>query len=208
MARRASASTTTKLPDAFVGVFNTKNLYWLALGYVVVVFVVVRWAVDSSPGRVWQAIRENELRVEVLGLRPFAYKLMAFVLASFLATVGGVVYVLLIGGATPDVTTPNFTLALLRHGRDRRRRHALGRADRRRRSTRTSTTGSATSPARTRSQQLPSVLRTPLSEPLFILGVLFILVVYFAARRARAARPESGRAACARSRRPSRWMPA
>ena len=84
-ARRASASTTRSCPTAFVGIFNTKNLYWLALGYLVVVFVVVRWAVDSSPGRVWQAIRENELRVEVLGLRPFRYKLMAFVLASFLA---------------------------------------------------------------------------------------------------------------------------
>ena len=52
-----------KLPDAFVGIFNTKNLYWLALGYAAVVFAVVRWAVGSSPGRVWQAIRENELRV-------------------------------------------------------------------------------------------------------------------------------------------------
>ncbi len=50
---------------------------------------IVRWAVDSSPGRVWQAIRENELRVEVLGLRPVSYKLMSFVLASFLATAGG-----------------------------------------------------------------------------------------------------------------------
>ena len=28
----------TKLPDAFVGVFNTQNLYWLALGYLGVVF--------------------------------------------------------------------------------------------------------------------------------------------------------------------------
>ena len=51
-----------------------------------VVFFVARWSVESSPGRVWQAIRENELRVEVLGLRPRAYKLMAFVLASLLAT--------------------------------------------------------------------------------------------------------------------------
>ena len=49
----------------------------------------------------------------MLGLRPFRFKLMAFVLASFLATAGGVVYVLLIGGATPEVTTPNFTLSLL-----------------------------------------------------------------------------------------------
>ena len=102
-----------KLPESFVGVLNTKNLYWLALAYLVIVFVIVTWVVDSSPGRVWQAIRENERRVEVLGLQPFRFKLMVFVLASFLATGGGVVYVLLIGGATPQVTTPAFTLALL-----------------------------------------------------------------------------------------------
>ena len=103
----------TKLPEAFVGIFNTKNLYWLALGYAAVVFVVVQWAVSSSPGHIWQAIRENELRVEVLGLRPYTYKLMSFVLASFLATAGGVVYLLLLGGATTDVTGANFTLTLL-----------------------------------------------------------------------------------------------
>ena len=40
------------LPDFFVGVLNTKNLYWLALGYAVVVFLVVRCAVASSPGHV------------------------------------------------------------------------------------------------------------------------------------------------------------
>ena len=72
-----------------------------------------RWAIASSPGHVWQAIRENELRVEVLGLRPFWFKLMSFVLASFLATLGGVVYLIVISGASPSVTTPNFTLALL-----------------------------------------------------------------------------------------------
>jgi len=103
----------TQLPAGFVGIFNTKNLYWLALAYAVGVFLVGRWAVNSSPGRVWQAIRENELRVEVLGLRPFDFKLMSFVLASFLATVGGIVYLCVISGASPSVTTPNFTLTLL-----------------------------------------------------------------------------------------------
>src|SRR5207237_2762634 len=67
-----------KIPAAFVGIVNTKNLYWLALGFLAAVFFIVRWAVDSSPGRIWQAIRENELRVEVLGLPPRAYKLQAF----------------------------------------------------------------------------------------------------------------------------------
>ncbi|MDX6566330.1 MAG: branched-chain amino acid transport system permease protein, partial [Gaiellales bacterium] len=62
----------TKLPAGLVGIFNTKHLYWVALGFVAVVFALVQWAVSSSPGHIWQAIRENELRVEVLGLRPYA----------------------------------------------------------------------------------------------------------------------------------------
>ena len=166
------------VPDAFVGVLNTKNLYWLALAYAAVVFVVVRWAVDSSPGRVWQAIRENELRVEVLGLRPLAFKLIAFVLASFLATAGGVVYLLLIGGATPEVASANLTLSLLimvvLGGAGTRWGALLGGVlytylDNRL----VSVAGSE------RVQELPGVLRTPLSEPLFVLGTLFVLLVFF-----------------------------
>ena len=38
------------LPDFLVGVVNAKNLYWLALAYAALVFVVVRFAVSSSPG--------------------------------------------------------------------------------------------------------------------------------------------------------------
>jgi branched-chain amino acid transport system permease protein len=167
-----------KLPEWTVGVLNTKNLYWLALAYAAVVFVVARWAVESSPGRVWQAIRENELRVEVLGLRPLWFKLSAFVLSSFLATAGGVVYLLLIGGATPEVTTASFTLTLLVMvvigGSGTTWGALLGGAlytylDHRLGALADSGTV----------QGLPSVLRTPLSEPLFILGTLFVLLVFF-----------------------------
>jgi branched-chain amino acid transport system permease protein len=167
-----------KLPEGLVGIFNTKHLYWVALAYCAAVFAVVRWAVDSSPGRVWQAIRENELRVEVLGLRPYAYKLLSFVLASFLATAGGVVYLLLIGGATTDVTTANFTLSLLVMvvigGTGTTWGAVIGGvlytyADHRLGDLSGSHAVST----------LPGVLRTPLSEPLFVLGVLFVLVVFF-----------------------------
>ena len=103
-----------KLPSALVGVVNTKHLYWLALGYLVFVVLVVRWSLASSPGHVWRAIRENEQRVEVIGLRPFAFKLLSFVIASFLATLGGIVYLLLLGtGASPQVVSASFTLSLL-----------------------------------------------------------------------------------------------
>jgi branched-chain amino acid transport system permease protein len=166
------------VPSVFVGVFNTKNLYWLALAYAAVVFAIVAWSVQSSPGHVWQAIRENERRVEVLGLPTRRYKLLAFVLASFLATAGGVVYLLTVNGANPSITTPDFTLMLLvmvvlggtgtlwgpllggaLYWYADQRLLALGGSD--------------------AIQGLPSVLRTPLEQPLFILGVLFILVVFF-----------------------------
>ena len=168
-----------KIPAAFVGVINTDNLYWLALGYAAVVFVIVRWAVESSPGRVWRAIRENERRVEVIGLHPYRYKLVSFVLASFLATAGGVVWLMVLGtGASPQVTTASFTLTLLvmvvLGGTGTRYGALLGGfvytlADQR--------LGAFASSSAV--QDLPPFLAKPLSEPLFILGTLFILLVFF-----------------------------
>jgi branched-chain amino acid transport system permease protein len=167
-----------KLPSTFVGIVNTKHLYWLALAYLAVVFFVVRWAVESSPGRVWQAIRENELRVEVLGLRPRAYKLMAFVLGSFLAVAGGIVYLLLYSGASPSVIAPNFTLTLLLMvvigGAGSRWGAVLGGIVYEYLDNRLGAIGSSSTV-----KDLPSVLRTPLEQPLFLLGVIFILIVFF-----------------------------
>ena len=167
-----------EVPDAFVGVLNTKNLYWLALGYAVLVFVVVRLAVGSSAGHVWRAVRENEQRVEVIGLSPYPFKLIAVTLAGFLAMLGGLVWLLLIGGATPEVTTANFTLALLvmvvLGGAGTRYGAMLGGflytlLDQR--------LGSLASSSDV--QELPDVFRVPLSEPLFLLGALFIAIVFF-----------------------------
>jgi branched-chain amino acid transport system permease protein len=167
-----------KLPEAFVGIFNTKNLYWLALAYAGIVFFVIRWAVESSPGRVWQAIRENELRVEVLGLRPRAYKLMAFVLSSFLATAGGVVYLLLLSGSNPSVTSATFTLSLLLMvvigGAGSRWGALLGGVLYTYLDNRLGAIGDSSTV-----QNLPGVLRTPLSQPLFLLGTIFVLIVFF-----------------------------
>ena len=169
----------TKLPAAFVGVLNTKHLYWLALGYAAVVFAIVRWAVQSSPGRVWQAIRENELRVEVLGLRPYAFKLMVFVLASFLATAGGAVYLLAaLTGPSPSVTSANLTLTLLimvvLGGAGTRWGAVIGAVLYKYLEDRLGAIGDSSTV-----HNLPGVLSTPLSEPMFLLGVAFILIVFF-----------------------------
>jgi branched-chain amino acid transport system permease protein len=167
-----------QVPDVFVGVLNTVNLYWLALAYLVLVYVVVAWVTGSRAGRVWQAIRENERRVEVLGLQPYGFKLLVFVLAGLLAALGGIVHLLLLGGSTPRTTTADFTLGLLvmvvLGGAGSRWGAVLGGVlytylDSR-------LTDLANSPA---VADLPAWLRVPLSEPLFLLGTLFILVVFF-----------------------------
>ena len=166
------------LPDALVGVINTRNLYWIALAYLLLTVAVSWWLTSSRPGRVWQAIRENERRVEVMGLRPFGYKLFAFVVGSVLATLGGIVYLLLVGGATPGVTSGNLSLALLIMV-------VLGGAgtlwgavaggilyeflDQR-------LVALAGSDA---VASLPAWARAALGEPLFILGALFIVLVFF-----------------------------
>ncbi|NUP50763.1 MAG: branched-chain amino acid ABC transporter permease [Catenulispora sp.] len=169
--------STEKVPGHLVGVVNTVNLYWLALAYLVLVCAVVWWLTASPVGRAWQAIRDNERRAEVLGLNPFRYQLGAFVLAGTLGAAGGVVHLLVTAGATPETTTSDFTLALLvmvvLGGSGTRWGPLLGGAlytllDHRLGALATSD-GVAS---------LPAVLRVPLSQPLVLLGALFVVVVY------------------------------
>lgn len=169
------------LPEQFLGVFNTRFLYWLALAIVVLVFAVVAWVEHSRAGHVAAAARENELRVKVIGLRPYVVRFVIFVVAAVLASIAGIGYVLLQSGASPRVTSADFTLTLLVMvvlGGVGARWGALVGAmaytllDQRLGALASSDTIAA----------LPAVLRVPLSQPLFILGVLFILVVLFLPR--------------------------
>ena len=166
------------LPAAFVGVVNTRNLYWLALVLLIVTYAVAYLAVNSPPGRVWQAIRENERRVEVIGLNPYLFKLGAFVLSAFLASAAGVVYLLLQGGANPGIASANFTLALLvmvvLGGVGTLWGAVLGGVAYEYLDFRLVALANAGVV-----QTLPAVLRVPLSEPLFILGALFVALVLF-----------------------------
>jgi branched-chain amino acid transport system permease protein len=166
------------LPPSLVGVGNTHNLYWIALALLIVLYAIAWRAVNSPPGRVWQAIRENERRVGVLGLNPYLYKLGAFVLSAFLASVTGVVYLLLQGGANPQVTTADFTLALLvmvvLGGVGTLWGAVLGGVVYEYLDFRLVALSNTSAV-----QSLPGILRVPLSEPLFLLGVLFIVLVLF-----------------------------
>lgn len=169
---------TDFVPDVLLGVVNTRNLYWLALGVLVVSYLLTRWVQNSRAGHVAEAVRENELRVRVLGMRPFLVKLAIFVAASVIASMVGMVHLLLNSGAVPTVMSAEFTISLLLMvvlGGVGSRWGAVAGAIvyvlLNQRLTVLASAGWV--------DDLPAVLRIPLSEPLFILGVLFILVVLF-----------------------------
>jgi branched-chain amino acid transport system permease protein len=170
--------TDAKLPDALLGVANTQNLYWLSLGVAGLVLAVVGWIVATRAGHLMAAVRENELRVRVLGIRPYAVRLLAFTVSGTLATVAGMAYLLVLGGASPQVTTSSFTLTLLvmvvLGGLGSRWGAMLGGVICTLANQRLGVLA-----ASDRVTDLPAVLRVPLSQPAFLLGVLFVVVVLF-----------------------------
>ncbi|WP_062207301.1 branched-chain amino acid ABC transporter permease [Streptomyces sp. NBRC 109706] len=186
--------TADSVPSFLVGISNTVNVYWLALGYLVVT-AAVAWAATASPaGKVWQAIRDNEQRVSVLGRDPFRHKLGVFVLASALALLGGIVHLVVTSGATPATSTAEFTLTLLvmvvLGGAGTRWGPIIGGVLFIYLDHRLTALGVSDTVA-----DLPEPLAAPLSEPLVVLGVLFVIAVYAApgglaalGRRARRAR--------------------
>ena len=168
-----------QLPTLLSGVVNAPYRYWLALTFGVICVLAVAWLTQARIGHAWAAVRENEARVEVLGLSSYLAKLLAVVVAGFLGTIGGFVQLIIIGGANPGQLSTEQTLALLvmvvLGGAGSRWGPIIGGVlyvllDNRLQQLSTSATIA----------DLPAVLRVPLSQPVFVLGLLFVLVVYFA----------------------------
>jgi branched-chain amino acid transport system permease protein len=172
------ALRTDNVPDALVGVVNTRNMFWVALAALVVVYVVVTWTQRSRAGHVVEATRENEMRVRVIGQQPFLIRLLTFVIAAALASVVGMVYLLLQSQAVPAITSADFTITVLvmvvLGGVGSRWGAIVGAVVYTLLDQRLSAFASSDVV-----ESLPPVLHVPLSEPLFILGTLFILVVLF-----------------------------
>lgn len=167
------------IPDLLVGVAHAPYRYWLALGFVVLAAVIVTLLVRSRAGHAMAAVRENEGRAAVLGLPVYRVKLLAIVVGAFIGGLGGIVHALVLGGSNPHLTTTEFTLGLLvmvvLGGAGRTWGALLGGflyhyADARL----VEVSGS------TVLQSLPPVVGQVLSQPLFILGAFFVVVVYFA----------------------------
>jgi branched-chain amino acid transport system permease protein len=167
-----------KLPHGLVGIVNTKHVYWLALGLLVLTYVFARWLTRTRIGHVWRAIRENELRAGVMGYTTYKYKLAVALIASTIAGAAGVVYAILLGAADPGETSLSFSIGLvimlILGGRGRVWGALLGAVVYTLLQQRLPVVSSSSGVA-----ALPKALRIPLAQPQLLLGVVFILFVLF-----------------------------
>ena len=69
---------------------------------VVLVVVFVQNIVRSTFGRAILAVREDEIAANSCGIHVFHYKMAGFVLASFVAGIGGALYVMYVGFIKPE----------------------------------------------------------------------------------------------------------
>jgi branched-chain amino acid transport system permease protein len=85
---------------------NTYRLqfYFIALAFLVLMFLVLRRVVQSPTGRVMVAVRENESRVRMIGYNPALYRSVAFMVGGFVAGLAGAMTALWNLGATPSMT--------------------------------------------------------------------------------------------------------
>ncbi len=72
-----------------VDLSNITAMYYTVLGGVLIGLLIIWRTVNSPFGHVLSAIRENEVRVTSLGLKPDQYKLIAFTLSAALSGFAG-----------------------------------------------------------------------------------------------------------------------
>jgi len=102
----AAGLTGIPLPSAFgFRVVSEQDFYYLILFFVVLGTYVAWRLANSKVGRTFNALREDELAAESMGVPVNAYKIAAFAISAVYAGVAGSIYGSFAGVASPD----NFT---------------------------------------------------------------------------------------------------
>ncbi len=109
----ADEGTSFTVPAWINPTQNRLLFYFLALGFLVGMFLVLRRVVNSPTGRIFQAIRENENRVQMLGYNPAVYRSLAFVLSSMVAGQAGAWFSLWNLSVSPNATSSLTTINAL-----------------------------------------------------------------------------------------------
>ena len=84
--------------------FLSGTYYYFLLIMFAVSFVVMKGIVSSPFGKALQAIRDNEVRAELIGIRVRRYRLYAFCLSGLFVGLGGALWTFVNGHVTADLS--------------------------------------------------------------------------------------------------------
>jgi len=108
-------------PNLSLGIINyefSSNLSFLVLAllFLIIIYLISKFVVGSSFGRVLKAIREDEGAIKVFGYNTLYYKLTIFVISAGMAAVAGSLfasYITFIDPSTFDLMESIFILAII-----------------------------------------------------------------------------------------------
>ena len=89
------------------------RLYYIALGTAVVVYLLIRYIVRTPFGVALQGVRDEPVRMASLGYNVPLHRTVAFGLAAFIASIGGILYVWWSGQIAPGNVDLPETINLL-----------------------------------------------------------------------------------------------
>ena len=87
-----------------IGIPKYTTWFW-AFIFLLLVIIVMRNLIYSSTGRAIMAVREDETAAKAMGINVAQNKLLAFVIGSFMAGLGGAIYAHYIGFLSPGAFT-------------------------------------------------------------------------------------------------------
>ncbi len=100
-------------PDFLDPANQRLTFYFVALAFTFLVYLFYRRFVDSPTGRVCIAIRENEPRAQMLGYNTFYFKLVALIVSSITAALGGALHTLYQPIVSPTIASLGYTVNAL-----------------------------------------------------------------------------------------------
>ena len=84
--------------------FLSGTYYYFLLVMFAVSFLIMKGIVSSPFGKALQAIRDNEVRAELIGIRVRRYRLYAFVISGMFVGLGGALWTFVNGHVTADLS--------------------------------------------------------------------------------------------------------
>ena len=101
----------TRISNFKVGTFSLSTFVPVLIATVSIILIVM--LVNSTYGRAFKAIRDDEVAAEAMGINLAKHKMLSFVTSSFFAGVGGALFAMYVANAQAKVFTATMTYEIL-----------------------------------------------------------------------------------------------